>query len=188
MLRARPTGLDGVLLIEPQVHADARGFFLESFSLRDFQQATGLAPVFVQNNHSRSTHGVLRGLHYQLGPPQGKLVRVARGRIFDVAVDLRRDSPTLGRWTGSELSEENHRQLWIPPGFAHGFLVLSPVADVLYKSTAYYTPELERVLAWDDERVGISWPLGELEGLPLVSGRDATGPRWGQAELPGHGH
>lgn len=183
MVKVQATPLGGVLVIEPRVHTDARGFFLESFNLRDFEQATGCAPAFVQDNHSRSTHGVLRGLHYQVGPPQAKLVRVAHGRVFDVVVDLRRGSPTLGRWTGCELSAQNHRQLWIPPGFAHGFLVLSDSADVLYKSTAYYSPQHERALAWDDPHVAIDWPLGQLRGPPLVSDRDRQAPPWQRLDL-----
>lgn len=167
------TGLPGVLLLEPEVFADARGLFLESWNARAFQQATGLTTGFVQDNHSRSRRGVLRGLHYQLGVPQGKLVRVARGEIFDVAVDLRRESPSAGRWTGVRLSGDNHRQLWVPPGFAHGFLVLSEQADVLYKTTAYYDPALERTLAWDDPGVGIEWPLDGAN--PVLSARDAAG-------------
>lgn len=182
MLQVSATALEGVLLLAPQVHADARGFFVESFNARAFQQATGLAPAFVQDNHSHSTRGVLRGLHYQLGPPQAKLVRVAQGRVFDVVVDLRRGSPTLGRWSGCELSADNQRQLWIPPGFAHGFLVLSDRADVLYKATAYYEPRHERTLAWDDPQVGIAWPLEQLQGAPLLSARDAAAPGWAQVE------
>ena len=144
--------------MEPRVFGDARGFFFESFNQRAFNQATGLTLNFVQDNHSRSAQGVLRGLHYQIQQPQGKLVRVARGRVFDVAVDIRRSAPTFGRWVGVELSEENQRQLWVPPGFAHGFLVLSESADFLYKTTDYYAPEHERCIAWNDPQLAISWP------------------------------
>jgi dTDP-4-dehydrorhamnose 3,5-epimerase len=182
MIRATPTRLPEVLLIEPQVHGDDRGFFLESYNERDFAKATGLAPRFVQDNHSRSRGGVVRGLHYQVAQPQGKLVRVAQGRIFDVAVDLRRHSPRLGQWVGVELSEQNRRQLWIPAGFAHGFLVLSAHADLLYKTTDYYAPALERALAWDDSRVGVTWPLA-AGAAPVLSARDAAAPRWDAAEL-----
>jgi len=167
------TSLPGVLIIEPKVFGDARGFFFESWNERAFAQATGVNPRFVQDNHSRSRRGVLRGLHYQLRQPQGKLVRAARGAIFDVAVDLRRSSPHFGRWFGVALSEENHRQLWVPPGFGHGFLVLSESADVLYKATDYYAPEHERSLLWNDPRVGIDWPLDGAE--PVLSAKDAAG-------------
>jgi dTDP-4-dehydrorhamnose 3,5-epimerase len=154
-----PTALPEVLLLEPKVFGDARGFFMESFNARDFAQATGLRVDFVQDNHSRSARGVLRGLHYQVEQPQGKLVRVVRGAVFDVAVDLRRASPTFGRWAGAELSEDNHRQLWVPPGFAHGFVVLSESADFLYKTTDYYAPQFERGVRWDDPAIAIAWPL-----------------------------
>lgn len=148
-----PTLLPEVLIIEPKVFGDARGFFFESFNERAFHQATGLAVNFVQDNHSRSAQWVLRGLHFQLKQPQGKLVRVVRGSVFDVAVDLRRSSPTFGRWVGVELSESNHRQLWVPPGFGHGFLVTSESADFLYKTTDYYAPEHERCVAWNDPAI-----------------------------------
>jgi len=167
------TSLPGVLIIEPKVFGDARGFFFESWNERAFAQATGLETHFVQDNHSRSRRGVLRGLHYQIRQPQGKLVRVARGAIFDVAVDLRRSSPSFGRWFGIELAEDNHRQLWVAPGFGHGFLVLSESADVLYKATDYYAPEHERSLLWNDPRVGIDWPLDGAE--PVLSAKDAAG-------------
>lgn len=167
------TDLPDVLLIEPKVFGDARGFFYESWNERDFAAATGVELRFVQDNHSRSRRGVLRGLHYQLRRPQGKLIRVVRGSIFDVAVDLRRSSAAFGRWIGVELTEETHRQLWVPPGFAHGFLVLSEVADVLYKATDYYAPEDERTLLWNDPRLGVRWPLRGLE--PVLSGKDAAG-------------
>jgi dTDP-4-dehydrorhamnose 3,5-epimerase len=175
------TSLPGVLIIEPKVFGDARGFFFESWNERAFAQATGVNPRFVQDNHSRSRRGVLRGLHYQLHKPQGKLVRAARGAIFDVAVDLRRSSPDFGRWFGVELSEENHRQLWVPPGFGHGFLVLSESADVLYKATDYYAPEHERSLLWSDPAVAIDWPLEGVE--PLLSVKDAAGLPLDQCEV-----
>ena len=170
-----PTAIPDVLILEPRVFGDARGFFVETFNQRSFQQATGLDVNFVQDNHSRSAQGVLRGLHYQRAPhAQGKLVRVTSGRVFDVAVDIRADSPSFGRWVGIELSEDNHRQLWIPPGLAHGFLVLSEYADLLYKTTAYYAPVHEQAIAWDDIELGIDWPL---EGrAPIVSARDAAAP------------
>jgi dTDP-4-dehydrorhamnose 3,5-epimerase len=162
-----------VLLLEPRVFGDQRGFFFESFNLRAFNAATGLDPQFVQDNHSRSIKGVLRGLHFQAAQPQGKLMRVAAGSVFDVAVDIRRDSPTFGQWVGEELSAENKRQLWVPPGLAHGFLVLSDSADVLYKTTEYYAPEHERCIAWDDPTLAIAWPL---EGkAPIVSAKDMAG-------------
>ncbi|MCK0507238.1 dTDP-4-dehydrorhamnose 3,5-epimerase [Aromatoleum anaerobium] len=170
-MKATPTSIPDVLMIEPKVFGDARGFFFESFNARAFRDATGLDETFVQDNHSRSARGVLRGLHYQIRQPQGKLVRVVRGAVFDVAVDLRRASPSFGRWAGVELSEDNHRQLWIPPGFAHGFVVLSESADFLYKTTDYYAPEHERCLLWNDPAVGIDWPLD----APLLSGKDREG-------------
>ena len=177
-MKVTPTAIPDVLLIEPQVFGDARGFFLEGFNQRAFDQATGLNLSFVQDNHSRSSQGVLRGLHYQIEQPQGKLVRVVRGSVFDVAVDLRRSSPYFGRWVGFELSEDNHRQLWIPPGFAHGFLVLSDMAEFLYKTTDYYAPEHERCIRWNDEQLGIQWPLS---GLPALSDKDARGLSLDQA-------
>ncbi|WP_295849946.1 dTDP-4-dehydrorhamnose 3,5-epimerase [uncultured Xylophilus sp.] len=170
------TDLPGVVILEPRVFGDARGFFLESFNQRQFDGATGTSYAFVQDNHSRSARGVLRGLHYQLEQPQGKLVRVVRGAVFDVAVDLRRSSPHFGRWTGVELSEENGRQLWVPPGFAHGFLVLSDSADFLYKTTDYYAPQAERSIRWDDASLGIAWPLERLLGaVPSLSAKDQAG-------------
>jgi dTDP-4-dehydrorhamnose 3,5-epimerase len=167
-----------VLLLEPKLFGDARGWFMESYNERAFEQATGLKPAFVQDNHSRSARGVLRGLHFQLPPhAQGKLVRVTQGSVFDVAVDLRRGSPTFGRWAGVELSGENHRQFWIPPGFAHGFLVTSDSADFLYKTTDYYAPQAEGAVRWDDPAVGIEWPLHALAGqAPLLSAKDAQAP------------
>ena len=164
------TALSDVKILEPKVFGDDRGFFLESWNRRAFE-ALGLPGVFVQDNHSRSARGVLRGLHYQIRRPQGKLVRVTSGAVFDVAVDLRRDSPEFGRWTGTVLSAENRRQFWVPPGFAHGFLVLSDTADFQYKCTEYYAPEHERSLAWDDADVGIDWPLAAGEA-PLLSAKD----------------
>ena len=153
------TAIPGLLILEPKVFGDARGFFMESFNARAFAEATGLDVNFVQDNHSRSAKGVLRGLHYQIEQAQGKLVRVTRGSVFDVAVDLRKSSASFGQWVGVELSEENNRQFWIPPGFAHGFLVTSDSADFLYKTTDYYAPEHERSLAWNDPDVGVAWPL-----------------------------
>ena len=174
-----PTALPEVLLLEPAVFGDARGFFFESFNQRDFERATGLAVSFVQDNHSRSTAGVLRGLHYQVQHAQGKLVRVTAGSVFDVAVDLRRSSPHFGRWTGIELSAENKRQLWIPPGFAHGFLVTSDSAEFLYKTTDYWHPAHERSLRWDDPELGITWPLS---GAPTLAQKDAAAPGLSDAD------
>lgn len=179
-MNIRPTAIPDVLLMEPKVFGDARGFFFESFNLRVFQAHTGLAPAFVQDNHSRSAQGVLRGLHYQIRQPQGKLVRVVRGAVWDVAVDLRRASPTFGQWVGETLSEENQRQLWIPPGFAHGFVVLSESADFLYKTTDYYAPEHERCIAWNDPDLAIAWPAG-LE--PRLSIKDNAGQSLAEAEV-----
>ena len=172
-MRATPTAIADVLLLEPQVFGDARGFFLESYNEKVFTQATGLQVHFVQDNHSRSQRHVLRGLHFQSENPQGKLVRVATGAVFDVVVDIRRDSPTYGEWVGMELSSDNQRQLWIPPGLAHGFLVLSAQADFLYKTSAYYHPASERCLAWNDPQVDVHWPLQGAQ--PLVSAKDAAG-------------
>ena len=166
------TSLPGVLIIEPKVFGDARGFFFESFNQKAFQQASGLDVEFVQDNHSCSAKGVLRGLHYQIKQAQGKLVRVVRGAVYDVAVDVRRSSPHFGRWVGVELSAENHRQLWVPAGFAHGFLVTSESAEFLYKTTDYYAPEFERCIAWNDPAIGIEWPL---DVLPQLSAKDQAG-------------
>ena len=174
------TALPEVLILEPKVFGDARGFFMESYNARAFREATGLDANFVQDNHSRSARGVLRGLHYQLKQPQGKLVRVVRGAVFDVAVDVRRSAPTFGQWVGVELSEDNHRQLWVPEGFAHGFLVLSESADFLYKTTDYYAPEHERCIAWDDPAIGIQWPL---DGAPKLSAKDQAGIPLVEAEV-----
>jgi dTDP-4-dehydrorhamnose 3,5-epimerase len=169
-----------VLIFEPKVFGDERGFFMESFNERAFREATGREERFVQDNHSRSARGVLRGLHYQLPPhAQGKLVRVVSGAVFDVAVDVRRSSPTFGKWVGVELSEANRRQLWIPPGFAHGFLVLSDSADFLYKTTDYYAPETEGSMRWDDPALGISWPDAGV--APQLSAKDQVAPLFAQA-------
>ena len=173
-MKATSTKIADVLTLEPKVFGDDRGFFLESFNQSNFDKVVDHHGEFVQDNHSRSTRGVLRGLHYQLGPhAQGKLVRVLQGCVFDVAVDLRRKSPTFGRWAGVELSSENHRQLWIPPGMAHGFLVLSETADFFYKTTAYYAPDAEACIRWDDTTLGIEWP--SLPDPPRVSAKDARG-------------
>jgi dTDP-4-dehydrorhamnose 3,5-epimerase len=174
------TALPGVLVIEPRVFGDERGFFFESFNARDFSVLTGIAQPFVQDNHSRSLRGVLRGLHYQIRQPQGKLVRVTAGEVFDVVVDLRRASPAFGQWIGTRLSAENKRQVWVPAGFAHGFLVLSEAAEFLYKTTDYWAPEHERCIRWNDPQLGIRWPL---EGAPLVSAKDAAGSSFGEAEV-----
>lgn len=169
------TAIDGVLILEPKVFGDARGFFFESFSQRVFDEAVGHSVDFVQDNHSRSTKGVLRGLHFQRPPhAQGKLVRAVRGSVFDVAVDIRRDSPTYGKWVGVELSEDNHRQLWIPGGLAHGFLVTSESADFLYKTTEYYAPQSEGSVRWDDPTLAIDWPLAGM--TPSLSAKDAAAP------------
>jgi dTDP-4-dehydrorhamnose 3,5-epimerase len=182
-MRATRTAIDGVLVLEPDVHGDARGFFVETWNQQRFDQLVGGAVSFVQDNHSRSARGVLRGLHYQLPPhAQGKLVRVVRGAVFDVAVDLRRGSATFGRWFGVELSDDNHRQLWLPPGMAHGFVVTSDSADVIYKATAYYAPQAERSIRWDDPAIGIDWR--RLRQAPQLSARDAAAPRLADAELP----
>ena len=172
-MKVTPTALPEVLIIEPKVFGDQRGFFFESFNQKAFNDATGLEAKFVQDNHSRSTKGVLRGLHYQIQQPQGKLVRVVRGAVFDVAVDLRKASPNFGRWVGVELSEDNHRQLWVPPGFAHGFLVTTDSADFLYKTTEYYAPEFERCVAWNDPAIGVAWPLAG--NAPQLSVKDQAG-------------
>ena len=172
-MKITPCKIADVLLLEPRVFGDERGFFLESFNQRAFNAATGLDLQFVQDNHSRSTRGVLRGLHFQSVQPQGKLVRVVAGSVFDVAVDIRRDSPTFGQWAGEVLSAENKRQLWVPPGLAHGFLVLSDSADFLYKTTDYYAPEHERCIAWNDPTLAIDWPLGGV--APALSAKDAAG-------------
>lgn len=176
------TSLPGVLVIEPEVFEDHRGFFYESFNSRAFFQACGISPSFVQDNHSNSMMGVLRGLHYQIQKPQGKLVRVIEGTIFDVAVDIRRNSPTFGNWVGLELSADNKRQLWVPPDFAHGFIVVSEVAQVLYKATGYYAPEHERSIRWDDPYIGINWP--KLASSPSLSKKDKEASFLNDADLP----
>ncbi|TBU91560.1 dTDP-4-dehydrorhamnose 3,5-epimerase [Phytopseudomonas dryadis] len=174
------TTLADVFILEPKVFGDDRGFFYESFNARAFQEATGLQRDFVQDNHSRSQRGVLRGLHYQLQQAQGKLVRVTAGEVYDVAVDLRRRSPTFGQWVGVHLSADNRRQMWIPEGFAHGFLVLSEFAEFLYKTTDYYAPAHERCIRWDDPQLAIDWPL---QGTPLLSGKDQQGLSLEQAQV-----
>ncbi|RMF46554.1 MAG: dTDP-4-dehydrorhamnose 3,5-epimerase [Deltaproteobacteria bacterium] len=180
-MKVLTTNLPGVLILEPKVFGDSRGFFLESFNQKSWQELTGLDVSFVQDNHSRSGKNVLRGLHYQLPPhAQGKLVRCVVGRIYDVAVDIRRDSATFGKWVGVYLSEENYRQLWIPPGFAHGFCVVSDRADVLYKTTDFYAPECERSIRWDDADLGIDWPL---DGEVILSSKDGDAPLLNEAEL-----
>ena len=175
------TAIPDVLVVEPKVFGDDRGFFFESFNARDFERATGLQRNFVQDNHSRSVKNVLRGLHYQIKQPQGKLVRVVLGEVFDVAVDLRKSSETFGRWVGVLLSAENKKQLWIPEGFAHGFMVVSEVAEFLYKATDYYAPEHERSLLWSDPRVAVDWPLGGVQ--PLLSPKDTTGRELADCEV-----
>jgi dTDP-4-dehydrorhamnose 3,5-epimerase len=180
LMKATPTAIPEVLLFEPRVFGDERGFLLVSFNAHEFRDAVGGDVTFVQDNHSRSRRGVLRGLHYQIRHPQGKLVRVVTGRVFDVAVDVRRSSPTFGRWVGVELSADNHRQLWVPPGFAHGFLALSDDADFLYKTTDYYAPDHERTVAWNDPAIGIAWPL---ETEPVLSAKDKFGAALREAEV-----
>jgi len=174
-----PTAIPDVLIVEPTVHHDRRGYFLESFNQREFEQQLNRPLVFVQDNHSHSVHRVLRGLHYQVGNPQGKLIRVTQGEVFDVAVDLRQSSATFGQWVGGILSAENHRQLWIPEGFAHGFYVLSPTADLHYKATDYWYPQHERTIHWGDADIGIQWPLTEQ---PIISANDAHGVAFVDAE------
>lgn len=174
-----PTALPEVLILEPKVFGDDRGFFFESFNQRDFEQATGLHVQFVQDNHSKSSQGVLRGLHYQIQHPQGKLVRVTQGTVFDVAVDLRRSSPNFGKWVGVELSADNKRQLWIPPGFAHGFVVTSESTEFLYKTTDYWYPDHERSLLWCDPTVGVQWPV---DGEPKLAAKDAAGKILAEAD------
>ena len=179
--QAISTALPGVLILEPKVFGDTRGFFYESFNAQDFAKVTGLLDVnFVQDNHSRSAQGVLRGLHYQIQQPQGKLVRVTEGEVFDVAVDIRRSSPHFGQWVGVHLSADNKRQLWVPPGFAHGFAVLSASAEFLYKTTDYYAPTHERCIVWNDSDLAIDWPL---QTPPLLAAKDAQAPKLAQAEV-----
>ena len=184
-MKVTRTEIPDLLVLEPKVFGDTRGFFLESYNEKVFRETTGQAPMFVQDNHSRSTQGVLRGLHYQLQQAQGKLVRVVRGAVYDVAVDIRRSSPTFGKWVGMELSEENQRQFWVPPGFAHGFLVLSESADFLYKTTEYYAAEHERCIAWDDPELAIAWPLEQLGMPPKLSAKDTQGTPLRDAQVFG---
>ena len=179
-MKVIPTAIPDVLIIEPKVFGDARGFFFESFNQKAFNEATGLDVNFVQDNHSRSAKGVLRGLHYQLQKPQGKLVRVVRGSVFDVAVDIRKGSSNFGEWVGVELTEENQRQLWVPAGFAHGFVVTRESADFLYKTTDYYAPQYECCIAWNDPDIGIAWPSGLA---PALSAKDQQGVRLRDAEV-----
>ncbi len=179
-MQAVQTGIPGLLILEPKVFGDARGFFFESFNQRRFSELTGVSDSFVQDNHSRSARNVLRGLHYQIKQPQGKLVRVVAGEVFDVAVDIRRSSPTFGKWFGTRLSAENKKMLWIPAGFAHGFVVLSESAEFLYKTTDYWAPEHERCIVWNDPDLAIGWPL---QGEPLLSAKDAAGKRFQDAEV-----
>jgi dTDP-4-dehydrorhamnose 3,5-epimerase len=178
-MKVTPTAIPDVLIIEPKVFGDDRGFFYESFNQKAFQEATGLDVDFVQDNHSKSARNVLRGLHYQIQNPQGKLVRVVQGEVFDVAVDIRRSSPTFGQWVGEHLSGENKKQFWIPAGFAHGFVVLSETAEFLYKTTDYYAPAFERSLLWNDPSVGIQWPIN---GEPALSAKDVAGVSFITAE------
>lgn len=178
-MNATPLAIPDVVLFEPKVFGDDRGFFFESFSQAKFEAAVGRRVSFVQDNHSRSAKHVLRGLHYQIRQPQGKLVRVVVGTVFDVAVDIRRSSPTFGRWVGEVLSAENKRQLWIPEGFAHGFMVLSDIAECLYKATDSYAPQHERCIIWNDPMIGIKWPL---DALPILSGKDRQGVTFDRAE------
>lgn len=175
------TDIPDVLILEPRVFGDARGFFMESFNQQAFDDAVGRHVEFVQDNHSRSTKGVLRGLHYQIQQPQGKLVRVVDGAVFDVAVDLRRSAPTFGKWVGVELSASNHRQLWVPEGFAHGFLVLSSTADFVYKTTDYYAPQFERSIHWADSELNVVWPV--LDCGPTLSAKDQLGTPLNKAEV-----
>ena len=185
-MKVTPTAIADVLIIEPKVFGDERGFFYESFNQKAFNQATGQDVNFVQDNHSRSAKGVLRGLHYQIQQPQGKLVRVVRGAVFDVAVDIRKSSPNFGNWVGVELSEENHKQLWSPPGFAHGFLVLRNMADFVYKTTAYYEPELERCIVWDDPTIAIKWHLDDRNiSSPQLSAKDVQGKQLSDVQIAG---
>ena len=187
-MRIKKLSIPEVLLIHPAIHHDSRGYVYESFNAKVFKDITGLEPQFVQDNHSKSARGVLRGLHYQLPPhAQGKLVRVTQGAVFDVAVDIRKSSPTFGQWVGEMLSAENHSQMWIPPGFAHGFLTLSESAEFLYKTTDFYEPSSEAAIAWNDPDLAIEWPVEELKaaGLhqPLLSGRDQQAPSLQKAVL-----
>ena len=179
-MKVIPTAIPDVLIIEPKVFGDERGFFFESYNQKLWEEKTGLKTCFVQDNHSRSGKNVLRGLHYQIKQPQGKLVRVISGKVFDVAVDIRRASPTFGKWVGETLSAENKRQLWVPPGFAHGFLVLSDTAEFLYKTTDYWAPEYERSIIWNDPDLAIAWPL---DGMPILARKDSEGKLFKEAEV-----
>ena len=179
-MQATHLAIPDVVLIEPKVFGDDRGFFFESFNQARFEEAIGRPANFVQDNHSRSTKNVLRGLHYQIQQPQGKLVRVVQGEVFDVAVDLRKSSPTFGQWVGEVLTADNKRQLWVPEGFAHGFVVLSDTAEFLYKTTDYYAPAHERSIVWNDPAIGIQWPSGVV---PILSAKDAQGQAFAQAEV-----
>lgn len=179
-MQAIPTEIPDVFIFEPKVFGDERGFFFESFNARRFKELTGVAPDFVQDNHSKSAKNVLRGLHYQISQAQGKLVRASAGEVFDVVVDIRKSSPTFGKWVGAHLSAENKRQLWVPAGFAHGFVVLSDSAEFLYKTTDYWAPEFERSILWNDPAIGIQWPF---EGEPQLSGKDKAGKLLAEAEL-----
>ena len=179
-MQSTPLALPGLILFQPRVFGDSRGFFFESYHQRQFEQAVGREVCFVQDNHSRSARNVLRGLHYQIDRPQGKLVRVIAGEVFDVAVDIRKSSPAFGRWSGHRLSAENKHQLWIPEGFAHGFVVLSEHAELVYKTTDYWSPENERCIAWNDPTLAIDWPL---PGQPLLSAKDAQGSAFTNADL-----
>lgn len=179
-MKVTPTAIPDVLVVEPRVFGDDRGFFYESFNARQFEDLTGFEPNFVQDNHSRSAKNVLRGLHYQIRQPQGKLIRVVAGEVFDVAVDIRKGSPTFGRWVGQTLSAENKQQLWIPVGFAHGFLVLTDYAEFLYKATDYWAPEHERCIAWNDPDLAIRWPI---RGGAILSPKDVNGALLARAEL-----
>ena len=182
-MKVLETKIPGLLIIEPKVFGDERGFFFESYNEKAFNEATGVSPRFVQDNHSKSVKGVLRGLHYQLPPrAQGKLVRVVQGEVFDVAVDIRKSSPTYGQWVGEILSAENKKQLWIPPGFAHGFLTLSDTAEFLYKTTDYWSQEHERAILWNDETLNIDWPLNGVE--PMLAAKDAAAVALSVAEIP----
>lgn len=178
-MKATPLAIPDVVLFEPKVFGDDRGFFYESFNQVQFEAAIGKPVTFVQDNHSRSAKGVLRGLHYQIQQPQGKLVRVVQGEVFDVAVDIRKSSPTFGQWVGANLSADNKKQMWVPEGFAHGFVVLSDIAECVYKTTNYWAPEYERCIAWNDESIAINWPT---QAQPLLSGKDARGAAFKTAE------
>jgi len=179
-MKLTPTEIPDVIIMEPRVFEDDRGFFFESYNEKNFTDKAGITPHFVQDNHSRSSKNVLRGLHYQIQQPQGKLMRAVAGEVFDVAVDLRKSSPTFGQWVGTTLSAQNKRQLWIPVGFAHGFLVLSETAEILYKTTDFYAPQHERCILWNDPDLAIAWPL---KGEPILSAKDSAGKPFQEAEV-----